>query len=158
MIRGVVRPLHERDRREPAPPGPALPARFGALPDGLADWAAARAVILPVGYEATTSYGTGTKDGPEAILRASRSLELYDDELEWEPCEVGIATAPAWEFDRSTPERPIAQVEALVGSALDGGKFPVLLGGEHAITLGGVRAALARHPGLGACSSMRTPI
>jgi agmatinase len=130
-------------------PGAALPARFGALPDALADWETAKAVVLPAGFEATTSYGTGTKDGPEAILRASRSVELYDDELEWEPCEVGIATAPAWEFDRATPERPIEQVEALIDGALVAGKFPVLLGGEHAITLGGVRAALARHPGLG---------
>lgn len=126
-----------------------MPARFGALPDALADWEAAQAVVLPAGYEATTAYGAGTRDGPEAILRASRNLELYDDELEREPCRVGIATAPAWEFDRSAPERPIAQVEALVGEVLSAGKFPVLLGGEHAITLGGVRATLARHPRLG---------
>jgi agmatinase len=149
MIRGVVSANHEPLGGGLRLPGPALPARFGALPDALADGKTARAVVLPAGYEATTSYGTGTKDGPEAILHASRSLELYDDELEWEPCEVGIATAPAWEFDRSAPERPIAQVETLVGGALDAGKFPILLGGEHAITLGGVRAALARHPGLG---------
>lgn len=130
-------------------PGAPLPARFGALPDPLGDVETARAVILPAGYEATTSYGAGTREGPEAILRASRQLELYDDELDWEPCEAGIATLPAWEFDRSAPERPIAQVEALVAAALEGGKFPVLLGGEHAITLGGVRAALGRTPGLG---------
>jgi agmatinase len=149
MIRGVVSVGREIPPRELRLPGPALPARFAALPDELAGWEAAQAVILPAGYEATTSYGTGTKDGPDAILRASRSMELYDDELEWEPCEVGIYTAPAWEFDRSRPERPIEQVEALVGEVLDAGKLPVLLGGEHAITLGGVRATLARHPGLG---------
>jgi agmatinase len=130
-------------------PGAPLPPRFGALPDELGEMEAARAVILPAGYEATTSYGAGTKDGPEAILRASRSLELYDDELDWEPCEVGIATAPAWEFDRATPERPIDQVETLVAAALAAGKFPVLLGGEHSITLGGVRAAQRHSPSLG---------
>jgi agmatinase len=126
-----------------------LPARFGALPDELAAWETAHSVILSAGYEGTTSYGSGTRDGPDAILRASRSIELYDDELEWEPCDSGVATLPAWEFDRSTPERPVDQVESLVGAALDAGKFPILLGGEHTVTLGGVRAALARHPGMG---------
>lgn len=149
MIRGVVSAYDKPMFGGLNLPGAALPLRFGALPDSLADWETAQAVILPAGYEATTSYGTGAKNGPDAILLASRSVELYDDELEWEPCEVGIATAPAWEFDRSTAEQPIAQVESLVGGVLDAGKFPVLLGGEHAITLGGVRAALARHPDLG---------
>jgi agmatinase len=130
-------------------PGAPLPSRFGALPDDLGAMETARATILPAGYEATTSYGVGTKDGPDAILRASRSLELYDDELDWEPCEVGIATAPAWEFDRSTPERPIEQVEALVAGALAAEKFPILLGGEHSITLGAVRAVQQRHPSVG---------
>jgi agmatinase len=130
-------------------PGAPLPWRFGALPDEQADWRTAKAAVLPAGYEATTSYGVGTKEGPDAILRASRSLELYDDELDWEPCEVGIATTPAWEFDRAAPERPIEQVETLVDAALSAGKYPVLLGGEHAITLGGVRAAQRRWPDLG---------
>jgi agmatinase len=130
-------------------PGAALPFRFGALPDEQADPATARAVILLAGFEATTSYGAGTKDGPDAILRASRSVELYDDELDWQPCDVGIATSPPWEWDRATPERPIEQVESLVGSRLDAGQFPILLGGEHSITLGGVRAAKQRHPELG---------
>jgi agmatinase len=130
-------------------PGAPLPPRFGALPDDLGSMETARAVVLPAGYEATTSYGVGTKDGPDAILRASRNLELYDEELDWEPCAVGIATTPAWEFDRSSPERPIEQVEALVGATLAAGKFPILLGGEHSITLGGVRAAQRECPSLG---------
>jgi agmatinase len=130
-------------------PGVPLPPRFGALPDDLGSMETARAVVLPAGYEATTSYGAGTKDGPDAILRASRNLELYDEELDWEPCAVGIATTPAWEFDRSEPERPIEQVEALVGATLAAGKFPILLGGEHSITLGGVRAAQRECPSLG---------
>ena len=51
-------------------------------------------VILPVPYEATVSYQSGTKWGPRAILEASRYIELYDQELDAEPAEIGIATLP----------------------------------------------------------------
>ncbi|MEZ5313800.1 MAG: arginase family protein [Thermoanaerobaculia bacterium] len=49
-------------------------------------------VVLLVGFERTTSYGKGTSAGPAAILRASQSMELWDEELGAEPCDVGIAT------------------------------------------------------------------
>jgi arginase family enzyme len=52
-------------------------------------------VILPVPYEATTSFGGGTGGGPAAIIEASRYIELYDQELDAEPYEVGIATLPS---------------------------------------------------------------
>ncbi len=51
-------------------------------------------VILPIPYESTVSYQGGTKRGPAAIIEASRYIELYDQELDGEPYEVGIATLP----------------------------------------------------------------
>ena len=52
----------------------------------------ASTVVLPVPFERTTSYGQGTRFGPEAILRASQYVELYDEELRSEPAAAGIAT------------------------------------------------------------------
>ena len=66
---------------------------FLGLPDELAMPAQARGWLLPVPYEATTSYGAGTREGPAAILAASRQVELYDHELGCEPAmEYGVHT------------------------------------------------------------------
>ena len=78
---------------------PSLPTNFGLLPPELSDIKKSPVVVLPVPFERTTSYGKGTSGGPAALLRASQSMELYDDELGCEPCEIGIATAPP--FDRA---------------------------------------------------------
>lgn len=109
------------------------PPSFLDLPPELRDPRAARAAVLPVPYEATTSYGQGTRRGPEAILEASAQVEFYDLELDAEPCRAGICTLPAPKLPRDGG----AMVEALrriYGDALDGGRFVVALGGEHTIT------------------------
>lgn len=126
----------------------SLTLNFGNLPPEHSSLEQARACVIPFPYEATTSYRGGTKDGPAAILQASAQVELYDDELDWSPYEVGIATtAPLWP-SRQNYDEPLRQLEASVDAALDRGMFPVVLGGEHAITQGAVRAALKRHPDL----------
>src|SRR5690606_38551618 len=61
-----------------------LPHNFLGLDEGSSDFERARAVILPVPYEATTSFGAGTAGGPAAIIEASRYIELYDQELDAE--------------------------------------------------------------------------
>ena len=73
---------------------PPLPTNFALLPPELSDYAASRAVVLPVPFERTVSYGRGTAGGPAAILRASHSMELYDEERGGETAEIGIATLP----------------------------------------------------------------
>src|SRR5688572_3504467 len=67
-----------------------LPHNFLGLDEEASDFERARAVILPVPYEATTSYGGGTRAGPGAIIESSRFIELYDQELDCEPYDVGI--------------------------------------------------------------------
>jgi agmatinase len=126
----------------------SLQLNFGNLPPEHADPATAKACVIPFPYEATTSYRGGTKDGPAAILTASAQVELYDDELDWSPYEVGIATtAPVWP-SREDYLAPMKQLEGVVDAALERGLFPIVLGGEHAITVGSVRAALKRWPDL----------
>ncbi len=124
-------------------------ARPHFLEDGAdAPYERARVVVLPAPYEGTVSYGTGTSRGPQAILDASEQLELYDEELGLEPFRCGVWTAPALSLAALRPEEAAAAIEARVGGLLDEGKWIVTLGGEHSVTVGAVRAAASRHPGL----------
>jgi agmatinase len=71
-----------------------IPDNFLGLPRRFADYAAARFAILPIPYEATTTFGVGTRDGPRAMVGASQQVELYDEELGRESFRAGIATPP----------------------------------------------------------------
>jgi agmatinase len=108
----------------------------------------AAAVLLPVPYEKTTTYRKGTADGPAALLGASTQIELFDAETRRTPHERGIATLPPVACD-GMPDALAEQLAPLVGSHLDAGRIVGCLGGEHSISLGPIRAAADRHPGLG---------
>ncbi|WP_420438020.1 agmatinase [Candidatus Palauibacter sp.] len=99
-------------------------------------WEAAGVVILPVPYEATTSWGTGTREGPAAIIEASRYIEWYDEELDREPYEVGVCTLPSIDLGTAGPEPAIARLRALYDDLLEaaGDRFVIGLGGEHSIS------------------------
>ncbi len=125
------------------------PRNFLGLPPDLSDYATARAAILPVPYDATTSYRGGARDGARAIVDASLQLELYDADLDREPAGVGIHTLDELEPDYRSPELMVARVREATGTLLDDGKFPLLLGGEHSLTVGAVAACRARWPALG---------
>jgi agmatinase len=113
----------------------------GGRPASLTDYDAAGAVILPVPYERTTSFGRGTAGGPEALLRASYQVETWDDELGFEPCDQGVATLPPCDPASEDLAQAIAEIESEAGRHLEAGKFLVTLGGEHTVTLGPARAA-----------------
>ena len=112
------------------------------------DFASARVALLPVPHEATVSYGGGTRRGPAAIVEASLQVELYDEQLRSEPFRAGIHTAEALATPRDDNARAVEVIAGRFGELMDAGKWVVMLGGEHAITPGGVRAAAERHPGL----------
>ena len=126
-----------------------LPHTFLGLDDAQADFDSARAVVLPVPYESTTSYGGGTREGPRAILEASRFVELYDEELASEPARIGIHTLPALELSREGSTAAMAQLEEAYGELLGriGDRFPVMLGGEHSLSAPAIRAVAARRAG-----------
>jgi agmatinase len=113
-----------------------LPHNFLGLDDAGSDFAKAKAVIMPVPYEATTSFGGGTGAGPAAILESSRYIELYDQELDAEPSEVGIATLPALALTGAGPEQALEELRAAYDAVLDADpeKFVIMLGGEHSIS------------------------
>lgn len=128
-----------------------LPHNFLGLDEAASDFERARAVILPVPYEATTSFGGGTAGGPAAILEASRYIELYDQELDAEPYEAGVATLPALELTGAGPAEAVAELRAAYDRVLDAArdKFVVTLGGEHSITSAPVLAWADRLAGKG---------
>ena len=104
------------------------------------DYDSARFVVIPVPYDGTTSFRTGSRYAPAAIIDASRHLEDFDVELRCDPSASGIYTLPEITPDASGPARVVDQVRDAVADTLASVKTPVLIGGEHTIALGAVRA------------------
>lgn len=106
----------------------------------------AKVVILPVPYEGTVSYGRGTSKGPEAIISASRQVELFDIELEKEISkEIPIFTLPFLELSVNSVLETLQRVEKIVRRILKDNKFPLMIGGEHSITWGTINALKAKY-------------
>ncbi|MCX5725895.1 MAG: arginase family protein, partial [Candidatus Saganbacteria bacterium] len=107
----------------------------------------AKYVILPVPYEATTTYGKGTKNGPAAIISASDQVELYDIELDIETYRIGINTAE-WMKIKGKGEGVIKKIHSGVKRLLNDKKFPIVLGGEHSVSVGAVKAFREKYKNL----------
>ena len=126
----------------------------------------AHVVIIPVPFEATTSYGGGTARGPGVVMEASKQVDLFDHEM-GRPYEAGIAmlNVPgkivAWNSQAKKLGRKNVRavnkisasvndwVYAQTNALLDDGKMPVVLGGDHSVPFGAIRAYAEHHPGLG---------
>ena len=137
-------------------------------PDAACRLSEATYALLPLPFEPTVSWGTGTKNGPRALLEASEYVELYDEELDSEPWRAGICTldplniqtdltclsglenaaAPQAQADRAMLQALLEveqRAEALYGS----GHRVFALGGEHSLTPALVRAARRTWSGVG---------
>jgi agmatinase len=90
----------------------------------------------------------GTARGPEAIVEASRFMELYDDEIDRDPYTIGIHTAPPVSGNDDPPEVMTRKVEEATARYLEMGKMPVVLGGEHSVAVGAIQAYHRKHPKL----------
>jgi agmatinase len=121
---------------------------FGGIDSEYATLEKAAFVVVPVPYDLTTTYQGGARKGPAAIIEASCNMELYDEELDREVYKSGIHTLPPLEAVATGPEAMLERVESAVSGVLAMGKTPVILGGEHSITLGTIRAAMKRYPKL----------
>src|SRR5580704_18715085 len=106
---------------------------FGGLEPRLSSFEKSRVLMWPVPFEKTVSYGHGAKEGPAAIIEASRYMELYDEELGGETANIGIHTLPAIDGDRE-PEEMMLALRLEAGKLLQSGKFICMLGGEHSIS------------------------
>lgn len=116
------------------------PRNFGAVDAEMASFQGARFVVLPAPYDATTTWRGGTREGPAAIIDASMNMELFDRELQREIAQCGIFTSDEIEPDARGPEQMSQRIRAVVSQVLQAGKIPVMLGGEHSLTLGAVQA------------------
>jgi len=124
------------------------PRNFAGISPPYSDWENSRVVVLPVPYDSTTDWRSGTRDGPQAIIDASQYLELYDLELEQEIYKVGIHTLPEVQPDVSSPENMAQRVYTVAKELLGENKMVLMLGGEHSLTLGMVKAYRERHEAL----------
>jgi len=120
-----------------------IPRTFLGLPT--CPYRDARVEVLPVGFEATTTFISGTRGAPDAILDASRQVETYDPELGLDLAEAPIHTADAVAPDLSSPQAMTERLAAVAKRLYGDGKWVLALGGEHSITLGLVRGAESRH-------------
>jgi agmatinase len=160
-------------------PDAAAPSDSGiyGLPFTVED---SRVIVIPVPYEATTSYGGGTSGGPAAVFEASKQVDLHDHET-GKPYAAGIAmldipkkivrwnreakalAAPVIASGGATDRKSRAAVEKVnaisesvnewvydqTSALLDRNKMPVVLGGDHAVPFGAIRAYADRYPGMG---------
>jgi len=121
---------------------------FGGLAPEFTEYEKSLFVVVPVPYDLTSTYQGGARRGPAAILEASANMELYDEELGKETYTCGIHTMPAIEPIASGPADMNEAVMQEISGVINGGKIPVLLGGDHSVTLGAVRAVAGAYPEL----------
>jgi len=119
---------------------------FGALEKRFSEYKASKIVILPVPFEKTSSWLRGSVNGPYAIISASKNLEFYDIETGSEVYKNGIHTLRA--ISSEYPQEMFDKVYKTVTKLLVDEKFVVLLGGEHTVSLGSIRAHAEHYPDL----------
>ncbi|MCE9582637.1 MAG: agmatinase [Planctomycetes bacterium] len=124
------------------------PFNFGGLPPELTDRAKAKFLVLPVPFEESVSYGGGTGKGPDAVIEASRQVELWDEELLRETCDAGIHTLPAFKPARAKGEKYLKLLAEEATALAAEGKVLVSLGGEHSITPALVEGVKKKYPKL----------
>lgn len=125
-----------------------VPHNFCGLPEEFSSWRNSRAVIVPVPYDLTSTYVSGSRRGPDAIISASMNMEQYDEELRTETFRIGIHTQAQLEAAAASPDEMIDAVEDAVGRVVTAGKLPVMLGGEHSLTVGALRALRKKYRSL----------
>ena len=101
--------------------------------------------ILPFPYEGGISYLPGTRKAPEAVIEASHHLELYDEVLKAEPFRAGITTIIPPDIP-DDPEKMIETLQKTTQSIIEDNKFFILIGGDHSITSGCIRAMHNQYP------------
>ena len=126
--------------------GHGIPGRFGGLPDAYSSLTESKIVLVPVPFDQTTTYQQGADLGPEALIEASRNLELYDIETDSQVYLQGIATLPPVQVSDSTVMR--THLYQTVKEQIAKGKFVVTLGGEHSISYAPILAHAEAYPGL----------
>jgi len=120
---------------------------FGGIDAGYTAYDDASIAVLPVPFDATSTWGRGADHGPEAILEASANMELFDIQTQSEVYLQGIHTAEAVGAC-DDPQQMVEEVQASVARFLKDQKFPVVIGGNHSVCIGSIRAFAEAYPNL----------
>lgn len=121
---------------------------FIGLEDEYSSLKKSKVVIMQAPYDKTTTYIHGTSLGPSAIIDASKYMERYDDELNQETFRVGIHTMDALDINDLSSEEMTEKIYLSTLDLLKAGKFPVMLGGEHSVSVGAVKAFKDVYPNI----------
>ncbi len=120
---------------------------FGGLPEQFSGYNDSEIIIVPVPYDGTSTWIKGADKGPRAILEASANMELYDIETNSEVYLKGIYTSDPV-IEAESPETMVKAVSSRIRSYLDKGKFPVIIGGEHSVSIGSIQMFARKYPDL----------
>lgn len=122
-----------------------LPENFGGIAEEeFSSFERSRILVWPVSYEGTVSYGTGTGLGAQAVIEASRNMELYDEETDAEVYKLGIHTLD----ESASIDPPARMMQSLYERAKElvaTGKFVTMIGGEHSVSAPVIRAHAERY-------------
>lgn len=121
---------------------------YAALEEEYSSLKKSKAVVMQVPYDKTATYLKGTVNGPQVIIDASKKMELFDEELNQETYKIGIHTMDPLPVQDLTPEAMIEKVYGSVLELLKANKFPIILGGEHSLSIGSVKAFKEVYPDL----------
>lgn len=113
-----------------------------------ADYKTADTVLFGAPYDCTTSFRPGTRFASAAMRRESYGLELYSPYQGKELTDRRIFDSGNIELPFGAPEPALKMIEKRAAAVLKDGKRPFMLGGEHLVTLGAVRAAVKKFPDL----------
>lgn len=120
---------------------------FGGLPPLYSDKNTAKVVVVPIPYDATSTWIRGSAAGPSALIEASANMELYDIETDSEVYKQGIFTdVPV--TGNNNPGVMVDETRQRICGWLSKGKYVVTLGGEHSVSIGAIRAYRDNFPGL----------
>ena len=112
------------------------------------DYQAADVVLFGAPFDSTTSFRPGARFGPSAIRHESFGLETYSPYQQRDLTDYAVFDSGDLELCFGSAEQALADIKGRAAEILSDGKFPLLIGGEHLVTLGAVRAALERYPKL----------
>ncbi|MDR2835309.1 MAG: agmatinase [Bacteroidales bacterium] len=112
---------------------------YAGIPEEFATFEKSKIAILPIPYDATSTYGKGADFGPEAFLEASENMEIYDLESDTEVWRKGIFLYESMICD-GIPEIMVKQVKIKTLEIINSGKFFTMIGGEHSVSIGAIMA------------------
>lgn len=103
-------------------------------------------VLFGAPFDSTTSYRPGTRFGSRAIRSESYGLETYSPYLDRDLCDISVFDSGDIELCMGSSEKALEQISERTATILDDGKLPLMIGGEHLVTLGAFREVHKRWP------------